>query len=66
MRSLFQLFDSFLCKVARRQDDELRQAVKYGYDHFQGKELEQFLRIVDDVDEKRSGFVGSKKDEKRC
>lgn len=48
-----RILDNFLRKAARRQDDEWKQAVDYGFKHFQGKELEKFLRIVDNVDEER-------------
>jgi len=59
-----KLLDNLFRLIARRQDDEWKAAVDYGYKHFHGKELEKFLRIVDDVDDER--VVGTKKDEKKC
>lgn len=58
------LFDAWLHKMAARQDDEWKQAIKYGYDHFKGKELERFFRFVDDIADER--IAGRKKVEKKC
>lgn len=58
------IFEKFLRGKAQEHDSEWRAAIKYGYDHFHGKELEEFLQIVDDIDEKR--LTMRKKDGKKC
>jgi len=48
--------------MARRKDREWKEATDYAYRHFQGQELQDFLRLINDIDD---GRPAEKKVEKK-
>lgn len=59
MSESFNIFNVLMNKLAKRHDTEWKEAVKYAYEHYSGKELEDFLQIIDDIDQ--GGMQNNKK-----
>jgi len=48
--------------MARRKDKEWKEATNYAYRHFKGQELQDFLQIINDIDDEKP--VGKKNEKK--
>ena len=55
-----QLFNSILKRFAEKRDNEWKEAIQYGYEHFKGKELDDFLALVDKIDDEKHGDIPSR------
>jgi len=45
----FFLYWIFVQKIELRRDKEWKEALHYGYQHFRGEELNDFLNILNDI-----------------
>lgn len=49
------LLDWWFKRKAKMLDDEWKEAISYAYKHYNGKELQDFIKRIEENDDKRAG-----------